>query len=44
MSKNEINKNTRYGFMRQSKISSILPSPAILESYEEIAPGIVGKL
>ncbi|MDJ1407761.1 MAG: DUF2335 domain-containing protein [Candidatus Midichloria sp.] len=44
MSKNEVNKNTRDGFMRQSKISSILPSPAMLESYEEIAPGIVDKL
>ncbi|MDJ1258081.1 MAG: DUF2335 domain-containing protein [Candidatus Midichloria sp.] len=44
MSKNEVNKNTRDGFMKQSKISSILPSPAMLESYEEIAPGIVDKL
>ena len=36
---------TRDGFMKQSKaLSSILPSPAILESYEEIHPGMVAKL
>ena len=42
MSKSD--KNVRDGFMNQSKASSILPSPAMLESYEEIAPGIVDKL
>ena len=32
------------GFLKQSKSSEILPSPATLESYEEICPGIVEKL
>ncbi len=33
------------GFMEHSRTNqSILPSPAILESYEEISPGIVEKL
>ena len=42
MSKSD--KNICDGFMNQSKVSSILPSPAMLESYEEVAPGIVDKL
>lgn len=43
MSKNE-SKDIRDGFMKHSKSSSILPPPSMLESYEEIAPGIVEKL
>lgn len=35
----------RDGFMEHSRsAASILPSPAILESYEEIAPGMVEQL
>jgi len=44
MLKNSTNKNVHDGFMKQSKAYEILPSPAMLESYEEIAPGIVDKL
>jgi uncharacterized membrane protein len=33
-----------YGFRSEPRAHNILPSPGILESYEEIAPGSVNKI
>ena len=48
MKKNQptLNKDqVRDGFMQRGKeLSHILPSPAVLESYEELHPGMIEKL